>query len=160
MACHRKNTMHTERMVLEALRHQYVVSFAGFHGEFQGRLLVGIEEKALQKTDLIPYIDRVTIWGLEERTPLFLREHFTVVPINEEECDIDDSVLQQELGIAVLPEDAVIRGRLEIGDRIILNAVLSKKYMMHEKGGSPESWARNLLRNYLYKRRNGLQATG
>lgn len=160
MACKRKNTMHTERVVLEALRHQYVVSFAGFYGEFQGRLLVGIEEKALQKTDLIPYIDRVTIWRLEERTPLFLREHFTVVPVNEEECDIDDSVLQQELGIAVLPEDVLIQGGLEIGDRIILNAVLSKKCMMHEKGGSPESWARNFLRNYLAKRRTGLQDTG
>lgn len=160
MGCQRKDTMHTERVVLEALRYQYVVSFAGFYGEFRGRLLVGIEEKALQKTDLIPYIDRVTISRLEERTPLFLREHFTVVPVNEEECDIDDSVLQQELGIAVLPEDAVIRERLEIGDRIVLNAVLSKKFLMHEKGGNPESWATYLLRNYLTKRKTGLQATG
>ncbi|MBU7017533.1 MAG: hypothetical protein HXS44_08490 [Theionarchaea archaeon] len=151
--------MHTERVVLEALRHQYVVSFAGFYGEFQGRLLVGIEEKALQKTDLIPYIDRVTIWRLEERTPLFLREHFTVVPINEEDCDIDDSVLQQELGIAVLPEDVLIQGRLEVGERIILNAVLSKKSLMDEKGGNPESWARNLLRNYLVRTKTGLRAT-
>ncbi|KYK34082.1 MAG: hypothetical protein HXS48_26465 [Theionarchaea archaeon] len=145
--------MQKERVALEALRHQYVVSFAGVYGEFRGKTLVGIEEKVLKKTDLIPYIDKVTISGFEKqkRTPLFLKEHFTVVPVNEEELDIDESLLQQELGLAVLPEHVPAHEPLKVGDKIVLNAVLSKEFLMREKGGNPELWARNLLRNYLVK---------
>jgi hypothetical protein len=143
--------MHKERVALEALRHQYVVSFAGVYGGFWGKSLVGIEEKVLKRTDLIPYIDKVTISKLEGRTPLFLKEHFTVVPINEKECTIDESLLQQELGVAVLPGDVNFCERLEIGDKIVLNAVLSRRMLMREKGGEPEFWARNLLRTYLQK---------
>ena len=146
--------MNNERVILEALRHQYVVSFAGFYGEFRGKLLVGIEESALKKTDLIPYIDRVTISTFGEGIPLFLKKHFTVVPLKEDQCSTEESLLQQELGIAVLPEDAAIGEHLNIGDRIILNAVLSKKFLMHGKGNM-EVWARNLLRDYV-KRRTGV----
>lgn len=148
--------MQKERVALEALRHQYIVSFAGVYGGFRGKTLVGIEENALKKTDLIPYVDQVTISKLEERNPVFLKEHFTVVPINEGECDIDESLLRQELGLAVLPENVTIRETLEIGDKIVLNAVLSKKFLMQEKGGNPELWARDLLRNYLLKGKTDL----
>jgi hypothetical protein len=144
--------MHRERVALEALRHQYVVSFAGFYGEFQRRTLIGIEERTLKKTDLIPYIDKVIISRLEQhRVPFLLKEHFTVVPIDEEELDVDESLLHQELGLAVLPENANLHEKLEIGDKIILNAVLSKKLLMCEEGGDPERWARNLLKDYLLK---------
>lgn len=142
-----------ERVALEALRHQYVVSFAGFYGEFQGKSLVGVEEKVLAKTDLVPYVDRVTISKLEKqsRVPAFLKEHFTVVPINEAEYNLKESLLQQELGFAVLPEKVSFHENLEIGDKIVLNAVLSRKFLMREKGGDPVVWARHLLRNYLLK---------
>ena len=143
--------MEKKRFIVEALRHQYVVSFAGFYGEFQDKSLVGVEKDALKETDLIPYIDIVTISKLEARTSLFSKEHFTVVPINEEECSIDESLLQQELGIAVLPEHSHQHEDLEIGERIILNAVLSKTFLMREKGGNPQLWAKNLLRTYLKK---------
>lgn len=115
---------------------------------------MGIEESALKKTDLIPYIDRVTISTFGEGIPLFLKKHFTVVPLKEDQCSTEESLLQQELGIAVLPEDAAIGEHLNIGDRIILNAVLSKKFLMHGKGNM-EVWARNLLRDYV-KRRTGV----
>jgi hypothetical protein len=149
--------MHRERVALEALRNQYVVSFAGFCGEFRRGRLVGIEERTLQKTDLIPYIDKVIISKLEQhRVPFFLKEYFTVVPITEEELDVDESLLQQELGLAVLPEKANLHEELEIGDKIILNAALSRKLLMREKGGDPERWARNLLRDYLLKGRTNV----
>ncbi len=145
--------MHKERVALEALRHQYIVSFAGVYGGFRGKTLVGIEEQTLEKTDLIPYIDRVSISKLEEvnRAPAFLKNHFTVVPITEGELDVDESLLQQKLGLAVLPEHADVHEKLVVGDRIVLNAVLSKKFLMREKGGDPALWARNLLKNYLCK---------
>jgi hypothetical protein len=137
-----------ERVALEAVRHQYVVSFAGFYGEFRGKLLVGIEKKVLEKTDLIPYIDRVTVSPFGQATPAFLKEYFTVVPINEAELHGDESLLQQGLGLAVLPELAVVKA-LKIGDRIVLNAVLAKKMLMREKGGDPELWAQYVLKSYL-----------
>lgn len=141
-----------ERVALEALRHQYVVSFAGFYGGFREELLVGIEEKALKKTDLIPYIDKVTISEFgQARAPAFLKKHFTVVPINEAEFHIDESLLQQELGLAVLPETVGVPETLRIGDRIVLNAVLTKKMLMRKEGGDPDLWARDLLKNYLLK---------
>ena len=150
--------MNKERVALEALRHQYVVSFAGFYGEFRGKKLVGIEEGVLRKTDLIPYIDRIIVSRFEEqnKTPTFLKEHLTVVPISEEEFDIDESLLQQELGLAVLPEDVNVCRKLEIGDKIVLNAVLSRKMLMWEKGDDPELWVRNVLKNYLLKRKTEL----
>ena len=136
-----------ERVALEAVRHQYVVSFAGVYGEFRGELLVGIEKKVLEKTDLIPYIDKVTVSPFGQATPAFLKEYFTVVPINEAELHSDESLLQG-LGRAVLPELSVVN-HLKIGDRIVLNAVLAKKMLMREKGGDPELWARYVLKSYL-----------
>lgn len=128
--------MNNERVALETLRHQYVVSFAGFYGGFRGMKLVGIEEDVLKKMDLVPYIDRITVSKFEEKNkmPAFLKEHLTVVPVSEEEFDIDESLLQQELGLAVLPDDVSICRKLEIGDRIVLNAVLSRKMLMWGKG--------------------------
>lgn len=137
-----------ERVALEAVRHQYVVSFAGFYGEFRGELLVGIEKKVLEKTDLIPYIDKVTVSPFGQATPAFLKAYFTVVPINEAEFYSDESLLQQGLGLAVLPELSVVKA-LKIGDRIVLNAVLAKKMLMREKGGDPELWAQYVLKSYL-----------
>ncbi len=98
--------------------------------------LVGIEEDVLKKMDLVPYIDRITVSKFEEKNkmPAFLKEHLTVVPVSEEEFDIDESLLQQELGLAVLPEDVNIYRKLEIGDKIVLNAVLSREMLMWEKG--------------------------
>ena len=136
-----------ERVALEAVRHQYVVSFAGVYGEFRGELLVGIERKVLEKTDLIPYIDKVTVSPFGQATPAFLKEYFTVVPINEAELHSDESLLQG-LGRAVLPELSMVN-HLKIGDRIVLNAVLAKKMLMREKGGDPELWARYVLKSYL-----------
>lgn len=145
--------MHKERVVLEAVRHQYVVSFAGVYDEFGGELLVGVEEKALEKTDLIPYIDKVTISRFggrkRKRIPSFLKEHYTVVPVDERKCDIDESLFQQELGMAVLPEKAQLPEEVKVGDKIVLNAVLSKRFLMREKGGNPELWATYLIQNYL-----------
>ncbi|KYK38920.1 MAG: hypothetical protein HXS46_12010 [Theionarchaea archaeon] len=143
--------MHRERVVLEAVRHQYVVSFAGVYNEFGEELLVGVEEKALEKTDLIPYIDKVTIFrfGGRKRIPSFLKEHYTVVPVDENKCDIDESLFQQELGMAVLPEKAQLPEDVKVGDRIVLNAVLSKRFLMREKGGNPELWVTYLIQNHL-----------
>jgi hypothetical protein len=143
--------MQKERVALEAVRHQYVVSFAGFYGEFRGKPLVGIEENVLKKTDLIPYVHRVTISKLEGSniTPAFLKKHFTVVPLNEGEFDFDESLLQQNLGLCLLPSHITMHRKLEIGDRIVLNAVLSKTFLMREKGGDPDVWAQYLLKNYL-----------
>ncbi|MGD2248738.1 MAG: hypothetical protein PVF58_10060 [Candidatus Methanofastidiosia archaeon] len=147
-----------ERMALEAVRHQYVVSFAGFYGEFKNKTLVGIEEKVLKKTDLIPYLDRVTISKFESqsRTPAYLREHFTVVPVNEREFSINTSLLKQKLGLAFLSENVSLSESLEIGDKIVLNAVLAKKFLMREKGGNPEKWAEYLTKNFLSKKRSEL----
>jgi hypothetical protein len=147
-----------ERMALEAVRHQYVVSFAGFYGEFQNKTLVGIEEKVLKKTDLIPYLDMVTIskFDSRSRTPAYLKEHFTVVPINEKELHINESLLKQKLGLAFLSKNVSLSESLEIGDKIVLNAVLAKKFLMREKGGTPEKWAEYLAKNFLSRGRTEL----
>lgn len=152
------NTTMVERVALEAVRHQYVVSFAGYYGEFKEQTLVGIEEQVLKKTDLIPYIDKVTISKFESRNriPAYLREHFTVVPVNEKEHNITEPLLKQELGLAFLPKNISLSESLEIGEKIVLNAVIAKKFLMREKGGDPEKWVEYLLKNFLSSKKTEL----
>ena len=68
----------------------------------------------------------------------------------QDQCLIlECSLLQQELALAVLPETVAVPETLKIGDKIVLNAVLTKKMLMRKKGGDPALWARYVLKSYL-----------
>jgi hypothetical protein len=135
---------------MEPVKDWYVTFFGGRSPELQ-QGQVGINSENLENTRLTPYVDRVYIRRLSEtkRIPLYVRESYEVVPLDE---DTPDALSKSPLGEAVLPEEHRTWRRptaeeLRLKEPLILNNVLSRVAM-----GTPRDVARILTASYILKR--------
>ena len=117
---------------VETLRHWYVTIVGGQSAELEPNQL-GVNREALaENTNIMPYEDNVLVSKLENNRPrpLFTKEYFTVVPLDETSPDASSKSPKGELVLPVLPKKQ--RRWLEplrIGEPVILNNVLSQRFL-------------------------------
>ncbi len=117
---------------VETLKHWYVTIVGGQSAELEPNQ-IGVNKKALAvNTDIVPYEDSVLVSKLENNRPkpLFAKEYFTVVPLDETSPDASSKSPIGELVLPVLEKKK--RDWLEplrIGEPVILNNVLSQRFL-------------------------------
>ncbi|MCX9012507.1 MAG: hypothetical protein OIN66_15490 [Candidatus Methanoperedens sp.] len=118
---------------VETLKHWYVTIVGGQSAELKPNQ-IGVNREALaENTDIVPYEDNVLVSKLENNTPqpLFTKEYFTVVPLDETSPDASSKSPKGEVVLPVLGEkqrDWLLEP-LRIGEPVILNNVLSQRFL-------------------------------
>jgi hypothetical protein len=140
----------TIELPVQPIKDWYVTLFGGRSRELNHDQ-VGINKENLEKTDLTPYVDKVSIRRLEgERVvPLYLKKWFEVVPLDR---SMPDALSKSPHGEVVLPEEPQIINRpsyydLNEKEPLILNSVLSKVLK------NPSDWSKLLLSSYIMKKK-------
>lgn len=131
------------RMPFQILKDQYISHFGGWTPELCTDE-IGLNKGHLHKTNIAPYVSKVTIRVMDRgsRLPLFFKKLFTVVPLGRE---TPDALSKSPLGEVVLPEDgrkSKEYSRLKEGDLLILNNILDRQ--MDE----PAHWPVDFLKRY------------
>lgn len=117
---------------VETLKHWYVTIIGGQSAELKPNQ-IGVNKKALAvNTDIVPYEDNVLVSKFENNRPkpLFTKEYFMVVPLDETSPDASSKSPKGELVLPVLEKKK--RDWLEpprIGEPVILNNVLSQRFL-------------------------------
>lgn len=117
---------------VETLKHWYVTIVGGQSAELKPNQ-IGVNKKALAvNTDIVPYEDSVLVSKLENNRPqpLFAKEYFTVVPLDETSPDASSKSPIGELVLPVLEKQKRDwQEPLKIGEPVILNNVLSQRFL-------------------------------
>lgn len=118
---------------VETLKHWYVTIVGGQSTELKPNQL-GVNREALaENTDIVPYEDNVLVSKLENNRPqpLFAKEYFTVVPLDETSPDASSKSPKGEVVLPVLPKKqrSWLLEPLRIGEPVILNNVLSQRFL-------------------------------
>ncbi len=113
---------------VETLKHWYVTIVGGQSMELRADE-IGVNKAALaENTDIVPYEDNILISRLEGGgAPLFTKKYFMVVPLDEASPDASFKSPKGEVVLPMLDRKRFLEP-LKIGEPVILNNVLSRRY--------------------------------
>jgi hypothetical protein len=134
---------------LQPIRHRYVTRLGGMSEDLEP-WQVGVRREALeQNTDLVPFEDEVhVLGGDEDPRPLFTRDLFTVVPLDETRPRAQGMSPAGQAVFSTHAFDDHTRdhpmGGAEEGLPIVMNATLSRRW-----SGDDPDWSDDLVARRL-----------